>query len=153
VALIFRVRADRCTGCGNCEMACAFSHPAAGAPGASRITVIRRGDERGTPILCLQCDEAACVAACPSGALARNAATGAIDLDPGRCITCRACVGACPFGNMLWHEAAHQVAKCDLCGGRPQCARFCPTGAITYEPFDSRSAASRPAGFLGPATA
>lgn len=135
--LIFRVVGERCTGCGNCELACAFSHRGDGRPGVSRINVVRHGELRGTPIVCLQCDEAACMAACPSGALARNDRTGAIGLDPRRCIQCRACVGACPFGNMLWDENAHVPAKCDLCDGQPTCVKFCPTGAITFQPVGS----------------
>jgi anaerobic carbon-monoxide dehydrogenase iron sulfur subunit len=142
MGLIFRVTADRCTGCGNCELACAFCHQTDGRPGQPRINVIRHGEQRGTPIVCLQCDEAACVAACPSGALRRNDRTGAIDLDSQRCIRCRACIGACPFGNLLWDDGAHLVEKCDLCGGQPWCVKFCPTGAITFRPFDSRAASS-----------
>ncbi|HEX7487193.1 MAG TPA: 4Fe-4S dicluster domain-containing protein [Vicinamibacterales bacterium] len=110
--------------------------------GQPRINVMRHGEQRGTPIVCLQCNEAACVAACPSGALRRNGRTDAIDLDPQRCIRCRACVGACPFGNVLWDEGAHLAEKCDLCGGQPWCVKFCPTGAVTFRSFDSRTASS-----------
>ncbi len=130
--LLFRVTPARCIGCGKCELACAFAHGHDGVPAAPRINVIRRGPEQGTPIVCLQCGEAACVAACPSGALTRRADTGAIGVDEARCLRCRGCVIACPFGNITWEDAAHRVQKCDLCGGSPRCVPFCPTGALRY---------------------
>jgi Fe-S-cluster-containing hydrogenase component 2 len=143
--MVLRVAIERCTGCGNCELVCAFAHVRAGTPGEPRIHVLRDGSAeapRATPIVCLQCDTAACVAVCPVGALARNGTTGAIDLDQERCIRCRSCLGACPFGNALWDDGQHAVAKCDLCGGAPWCARFCPSGALAALPIET---ALRPA--------
>ncbi len=80
--------------------------------------------------------DAACVKICPTEALVRNTATGAVAMDRGRCISCRMCVAACPFGNMLWDETYHCVQKCDLCDGEPRCVPFCPTGAIAWVPAE-----------------
>ena len=82
------------------------------------------------------CADAACAAVCPTEALLRNPETGAIDMVRSRCIQCRTCVAACPFGNMLWDTAYHRVQKCDLCGGDPKCVPFCPTGALAWVPAE-----------------
>lgn len=131
---IFTVTVNDCICCGKCELACAFAHARNGTPAKSRIHIIRRGVEAGTPVVCFQCDEAACAAVCPTRALVRNEATGAIDFDEGRCIGCRMCVPACPFGNMHFDDKFRVVQKCDLCGGNPRCVPFCPTKAIDYKP-------------------
>ena len=133
---IFRVTNERCIACGKCELACAFGHGSEGRPSKARINIFRRGPETGIPVVCLQCDAAACVTVCPTAALARNEHTGAIDMLRERCVNCRMCVVACPFGNMLWDEAYHTVQKCDLCGGAPKCVPFCPTHALEYVPAD-----------------
>lgn len=134
--MIYRVVPERCVACGKCELACAFAHGIEGQPAVSRIHIHRRGPEMGIPVVCLQCDTAACVAVCPVHALVRNEDTGAIELLDDKCVQCRMCVAACPFGNMLWDANYHTVAKCDLCGGDPKCVAFCPTGAIEYVPAD-----------------
>jgi anaerobic carbon-monoxide dehydrogenase iron sulfur subunit len=141
-AMIFKVSVGRCIACGKCELACAFAHGSESQPAKTRINIYRRGPDLGTPVVCLQCHDAACVAVCPTDALLRNIATGAVEVDLERCVLCRACVAACPFGNMVWDEPHHRVAKCDLCGGAPQCVPFCPTGALLYVPADE--AARRP---------
>jgi len=133
---VFVVEVERCIACGKCELACAFAHGSPSRPARSRIHIVRRGPESGLPVVCLQCDHAACVAACPVGALVRNEATGAVDVLRDRCVLCRHCVAACPFGNMLWDDGYHCVQKCDLCGGEPRCVPFCPTGALSYVPAD-----------------
>jgi Fe-S-cluster-containing hydrogenase component 2 len=147
---IFRVVIDRCTACRKCEVACSFAHGSQGIPSRTRINVAQRGPDLGTPVVCLQCDDAACVAICPTAALARNAATGAIEVLRERCITCRNCVAACPFGNMLWDETYRCVQKCDLCHGDPKCVPVCPTGALAYVPASRAGALPEP--FVPPET-
>ncbi len=132
--MMFRVVPELCVACGKCELACAFAHGRDGAPGVSRIRVYKRGLEAGTPIVCLQCGNAACAAACPVGAIKWNVDTGALEVDDEKCVNCHMCVAACPFGNVVAEPALPKVAKCDLCGGSPRCVAFCPTGAIQYVP-------------------
>ena len=127
------VTPQRCTGCRTCEIACAFSHPFEAAPGRSAIRAfLTSPPDVGMPVVCLQCDAAACVAVCPAGALWRSERSGAIVVDHGRCVRCRACVYACPFGNVAFDAAAARLVKCDLCGGEPRCAQFCPTRTLEY---------------------
>ena len=129
---VYTVTVNKCVACGKCELACAFAHGRNGQAGESRIRIYKRGVELGTPVVCYQCDDAACLRACPVDALVRNEETGAIDVLHDRCIQCRMCVAACPFGNMHWDDKFEDVHKCDLCGGDPQCVPFCPTKAIDY---------------------
>ncbi len=136
---IFRVSVERCIACGKCELACAFSHGEDGLPAVPRIRVFRLGPERGVPLTCLQCHAAACIDACPVAALARDEASGAVALAVERCVRCGLCVAACPFGNMV-PAGDGRVAKCDLCGGAPRCAAFCPTGALALVPVESARA-------------
>jgi anaerobic carbon-monoxide dehydrogenase iron sulfur subunit len=140
--MIYRVTVERCIACGKCELACAFAHGSEGTPSRTRINIFRRGPELGTPVVCFQCFDAACAAICPTEALVRNVKTGAIDMARHRCIGCRMCVAACPFGNMSWDETYHCIQKCDLCGGDPRCVPFCPTRALEYLP--AAEAARRP---------
>ncbi len=128
-----------CIGCKTCELSCSFSHMLEGnRPGTSRIHVQPTGPERHFQMVCLQCEEAACMKACPVGAITMNEATGAWEVSKERCIRCRACVLACPFGNMLVQEFDDTVVKCDLCGGQPVCAQYCPSKALRYEPIAPR---------------
>ena len=123
----------RCTGCRTCEIACAFSHPAKrGGPGKSAIRAFSiKTPEQGIPVVCLQCHTAACVEVCPTKALTRDTKTGSITFVEERCIRCRSCGAACPFGNITFDEA-DRVIKCALCDGDPRCAQFCPTQALSY---------------------
>jgi len=129
------VTPTRCIGCRTCEVACAFRHSANGLPGRSRVQVRPVAKDVYVPILCLQCDEAACVKACPVFALWRNQETGAIEVQANRCIRCNACVPACPFGNCAVESPKAAVIKCDVCQGDPACAQFCPTQALEYRDY------------------
>ena len=126
------VTPGRCIGCRTCEVACAFKHTSGQMLGRSRVQVRTVGKDVYVPILCLQCEEAACVKACPVFALWRNDETGAVEVQEDRCIRCNACVPACPFGNVAVESPKLPVVKCDVCHGAPACAQFCPTRALEY---------------------
>ncbi len=129
------VKPNLCIGCRTCELACAFAHAEDGKPGRSRIYPLDGGfKEMWTPVVCLQCEEAACVKSCLVNALRRNPDTGAIELHQDICVKCGACEAACPFGCTLYDKQHDKYVKCDLCKGDPVCAHFCPTKALVYEP-------------------
>ena len=127
------VTPGRCIGCRSCELACSFAHAKKpGEPALSRIKAYMYSDELSLVVVCLQCDDAACMKVCPSGALTRNERTGAVDWDDEKCIHCGMCQTACPFGNITIEPHTLDVLKCDLCKGDPVCAKFCPTKALEY---------------------
>jgi carbon-monoxide dehydrogenase iron sulfur subunit len=128
------VTPSRCTGCRTCELACAVSHGRQMMPARSRVRAFSFSERENIPILCLQCDDAACVRVCPVEALVRNEATGAVEVAEDRCILCNLCIPACPFGNIYIDPGTSRIVKCDLCRGNPICAQFCPTGALSFEP-------------------
>lgn len=135
---LFYVNPALCTGCRTCELACSFTHGHDGKPGRSRIYPIDGGfKDLWVPVACLQCEDAACVKSCLVDAIKFNPTTGAYDLDQEMCIKCMACVAACPFGCALHDSLHNEVIKCDLCGGDPVCAHFCPTKALQYAPAPS----------------
>ena len=126
---------SKCTGCRICELACSFKQSQQLSLFKSCINTLHlENDDITVPIVCLQCAEAACMSACPSKAISLNEKTGAMEIDYELCIGCRTCVGACPFGNVLYdpHSSKTGVYKCNLCEGDPMCAKFCPTLAIVY---------------------
>ena len=75
---------------------------------------------------------------CPALAYDRDASSGAILLDPSRCIGCRYCAWACPYGAPRFEEENGVMGKCTFCSHRlsdglePACATLCPTGALDF---------------------
>ena len=123
----------RCIGCKSCELACSFAHAKKpGTPAAPRIRAYTYTEDLSLVVVCLQCDDAACIKACPSKALTVNEKTGAVCYEQARCVQCGMCAIACPFGNITIEPETSAVIKCDLCDGDPVCAKFCPTKALEY---------------------
>lgn len=122
---------DKCTGCRACEAACSFRKKNAAQPSQSAITIIKREkDGIHVPMVCLQCETPLCMEVCPVNAMSRSADTGAVVLDEKKCIGCRICISSCPFGMMGFDDEKGISSKCDLCGGEPECEKFCPYGAV-----------------------
>ena len=119
-----------CTGCRTCELACSMIKGADGNLGHSRIRIYQTGKDRYMQMNCLQCIDAACAKVCPTNAIERNVETDAMEIMAERCIGCKLCEAACPFGHIHFDQDLGLPLKCDLCGGNPSCARFCPHQAL-----------------------
>ena len=128
------VDAQKCIGCRSCENYCALKHEQVCNPAKGRIHVVKwEQDAVFVPVNCMRCEQPACELACPRHATFRNYQTGALEVNPDRCIGCLSCVFECPFGATFVDPEDGRVLKCDLCGGDPTCVKVCPTNAITYE--------------------
>jgi len=101
---------------------------------------------------CLHCIAPACASVCPAGAFRKDPDSGAVTYLASKCIGCRYCQLACPFGipRYEWDSAWPEVRKCQLCSHRYQegkyaaCAEFCPTGATVFgRVVDLRAEAKR----------
>jgi Fe-S-cluster-containing dehydrogenase component len=93
-----------------------------------------RIDEEGidVPIGCEHCDDPLCILVCPVKAITVDKSTGAVLLDPDKCIGCKQCLVVCPFGAIHYDDTRKLYYKCDLCKGDPECVKWCVTGAIEY---------------------
>jgi carbon-monoxide dehydrogenase iron sulfur subunit len=132
------VNPRKCVACHTCELVCSFSHFGESNPKNSRIKVVEFDDEGlFFPMICFQCEDAWCARTCPAAAIVRNEETGALEVLEDRCVGCRMCTLACPYGAILKTNVADTSFKCDLCKGDPSCVKLCPTGALKFEKVDS----------------
>jgi len=91
---------------------------------------------------CMHCAEPDCLSACPVGAYTKRS-DGPVLYDPDKCIGCRYCMNACPFGVPHFDydkgliEGAF-IDKCTMCPQRidvglaPACVATCPTDALEF---------------------
>ncbi len=133
----------KCIGCRACESTCKqvhnFSDRVDTELNATAFTVVQEREGKFVRRMCMHCEEPACASACPVGAIQKSA-QGAVRYDGSKCIGCRYCMIACPFGvpKYQWDKLAPYVTKCDMCAervlsGKPTaCAEVCPTGATMF---------------------
>lgn len=142
----------KCIGCRTCEVACVLAHTKTenvdvltGATFRPRLKVLKTL-KVSVPVMCHHCEDAPCVNACPSHAIAYRDDT--VQIDQSKCLGCKTCVVACPFGaiEVVTRPATRSFAgltvadgiraeahKCDLCidhDGGPACVKVCPTDAL-----------------------
>ena len=144
----FFVDSTRCVKCFACEVACQQWH------GIKAATVHRRTVQEEcegsfpdvarifTSLSCMHCENPLCVAECPQGAIAKREEDGLVVVDKEKCIGCKTCSSACPFGVPDYLEiegGGFLMDKCDGCLslGReadetPRCVNTCPTKALNF---------------------
>lgn len=165
---------DKCIGCGRCMQACKMENDVPNEPFFFRtwveryviktdrsvsINTISTGPEESAdvfvekdilrsffvPKLCNQCDHPPCVQVCPVGATFKTA-DGVILMDTKRCVGCRYCIQACPYGARYLHPVTKVADKCTFCYHRlvkgllPACVEVCPKQARVFG--DMKSIAS-----------
>ena len=131
---VLMVDINACNGCRICEVICSLEKEKAAAPTKSRIRILRV-DEAGmdVPGVCQHCESPPCADVCPMDAITRDPKTEGVVLNQDRCIGCRACTFVCPYGVISLDVDKKVMIKCDLCDGEPQCAKYCPKGALIYD--------------------
>ena len=132
-----------CVGCGACQAACKVENQLPGdvepALSPTAYTALHEVDGVYVRRMCQHCLEPTCVSVCPVGAFTKTAA-GPVLYDADKCIGCRYCIQACPFGvpRYEWSSRSPKVRKCRFCAERqqkglpPACAEACPTGATKW---------------------
>jgi len=122
----------KCTECRVCELKCSFVHFEVFNLNKSGIRVVSDWPHLPKARLCIQCDDPACVPACPVDALVRTDG-GVVKVLYDECIGCGDCVEACPYDG-IWLDPLSEVAvKCDTCDGRFECVADCFVGALSAD--------------------
>jgi len=140
------VDTTRCIGCGACVAACKEAN---GLPPADSLLDLQLSAETLNVVqthgsifvrrFCMHCQDPTCASVCPVGAL-RKTAAGPVVYNPDRCMGCRYCMMACPFGipRYEWKVALPRVKKCTMCaprqaqGQQPACTEACPVQASIF---------------------
>lgn len=166
------IEVEKCIGCNRCVEACKAENDVPSEPyyfrtWIERYTVHSNGettvecistnaepqpevDDRDilrtffVPKLCNQCANPPCVQVCPVGATFQTA-DGVVLVDKTRCIGCRYCIQACPYGARYLDPRSRTADKCTFCYHRitndqlPACVEVCPTQARIFGDLHSRA--------------
>jgi Fe-S-cluster-containing dehydrogenase component len=155
---------NRCMGCHACSIACKIEN--ATPPGVfwNRVFQVEEGKYPNVrrsyiPRPCMQCDTPACLEVCSTKATYKDR-YGLVQIDYTKCIGCKACILACPYGARSLNEGGdyfsngtpwgetdknHQkgtVEKCTFCshlikkGLEPACVSTCPARARYFGDLD-----------------
>ena len=148
---------EKCTGCKACEVACFTEHNRKSnnvgntvgtveVPVIPKLYVTHLNDEISAPIQCKHCEDAPCLNICSKNAISRI--DGEVIIDSTKCIGCKDCMLACPFGAIslmdtfsdtkpVMQKGSNKIcktaSKCDFCIGSsegPACVRACPNKAL-----------------------
>jgi formate dehydrogenase iron-sulfur subunit len=140
-----------CTGCETCVQACKQTYhldrdrawrwkkKIDDLSSTRFTTIVRRPGGHFVRQQCRHCLEPACASACIVGALQKTD-IGPVIYDEKRCMGCRYCMIACPYGipRYSWENKVPLVRKCILCydrirnGGQPACTQACPYQATIF---------------------
>lgn len=140
----------KCIGCQSCTVACRVNNelpidmiynpvttvgPKGKFPDLHMIHI---------PLLCMHCGNAPCVGACPAGA-SQQRDDGIVWVDEEKCVGCKACVMACPYGAPIPNPTKGIVQKCDFCkdarvdqGRVPYCVETCHQKARIFGDIEDK---------------
>ena len=134
---------------------------AARPPSAMNVLALADSRKAGAmtvhfPRSCLHCETPDCVTVCPTGASYKRAEDGIVLVDEDKCIGCKLCSWACPYGAREYSQQRGVMQKCTLCVDRiynesfeeadrqPACVMACPTRARHFGDLgDAESAVSK----------
>jgi len=159
---------SRCVGCNACSVACKASNATPEGVHFTHVDKVESGKYPNTvtlffPRACMHCENAPCVTVCPTHASYKRS-DGIVMVDESKCIGCRYCIAACPYGARTYVKEIKSyygnsssnsfeqtgyseytigtVSKCELCskrvdqGYQPACVQTCPAVARKFGDLD-----------------
>lgn len=156
--LAFYFDASACNGCKACVIACKSKnqlpvgvnwrrvHQYGGGgwtPDPDEPTLIRPNGifAYSMSISCMHCARPACMEACPAGGITKRP-DGVVVMDSSRCVGCRYCEWACPYGAPQFDQKTGVASKCNMCidlieqGQKPYCVAACVMRALDVGELD-----------------
>lgn len=143
-----------CTGCKACQIACKDKHDLPVGITWRRVVEYTGGSWQTsgstftpnvftyyTSVSCNHCENPVCMEVCPTTAMSKRE-DGTVYVDESKCVGCRYCQWACPYGAPQLDTRTGHMSKCDLCydyretGQDPACVSACPSRALDWGPID-----------------
>jgi molybdopterin-containing oxidoreductase family iron-sulfur binding subunit len=159
----------KCVGCNACTAACKQTNITPPGVFWSKVVLYETGSYPQArlhflPMLCMHCQDAPCLEACPTGATYRGEG-GLVLVDDDRCVGCRYCIMACPYEARSYNTTRPKdyypgqeptvievvnsgqhpkgaIEKCNFCAPRlregklPACVATCPAEARIFGDLD-----------------
>ena len=127
--------------CKECEIRCSYLYHQQNSGNNGILSVV----ELATYVLvCRKCEEPHCVNACPVEALEQQDKDKLLIRHNMRCISCKSCSHACPYGTIYPELVPLLIHNCDFCLDRqdksaePLCITSCPYGALSLKQADAQ---------------
>jgi Fe-S-cluster-containing dehydrogenase component len=121
--------------CKTCEIQCSYFYHAAANNGIASVAELAT-----YALVCRRCEEPHCVNACPVEALEQQPGKDKLLIRHNmRCISCKSCSHACPYGTIYPETVPYVVHVCDYCFDRrdqknePLCISTCPYNALSLK--------------------
>lgn len=143
-----------CTGCKACQVSCIdkndlplgvmWRRVAEYSGGSWRLegnTAVPNVFTYYTSVACNHCEDPICVQVCPTTAMTQRE-DGTVFVDTSKCVGCRYCEWACPYGAPQFNADTGHMSKCDMCfdyrseGQNPACVDACPSRALDFGPIE-----------------
>lgn len=122
---------NKCDDCEKCSVSCAYFY----RPQDTDHGLLALRELAAFALVCRRCEEPSCVAACKYEALERQA-DGVLRRHNLRCVSCKCCSHACPFGTIYPETVPFYVSKCDFCAlmgnGQIPCTVDCVKQAVEF---------------------
>ncbi len=150
----FHINSSICTGCKACQIACNDKNDLSVGLKWRQVVQYGSGSWLSHPtqpgvytpnniyaytvsFACMHCENPICVEVCPTTAMHKRA-DGVVLIDANKCIGCRYCEWACPYGGPQFNETVGKMTKCNFCedllakGENPACVDACVMRAIEF---------------------
>ena len=146
----FYFDSEKCSGCKTCQIACKDKNDLDLGILWRRVYEISRGEWKGDntvwshnivtynmSIACNHCEDPICAHVCPTKAMSKNK-QGIVTVAAAKCIGCRYCEWACPYGAPQYDPNEGVMTKCNFCedyveeNKNPSCVDACPMRVLDF---------------------